>query len=113
LAAIDPGRPSDCCVFREAVKLLSCVKLFCKGCFRLWFLIPCVQQNSRELFGCPVCHRAPGGGLQTVVLVAQFSWVQNNSWDAFKLWCLQRSRQAGDQLPCVQCISQNPKFCCI
>ena len=39
----------------------------------------------------------PLGGLQIVVLVAQVPCVQRNSWDAFKLWYLQGSRQAGDQ----------------
>ena len=40
----------------------------------------------------------PLGDLQTVVSVIQLPCVQRSSWDAFKLWCLQGSRQAGDQL---------------
>ena len=36
--------------------------------------------------------------LQNVVLIAQLPCVQRSSWDAFKLWCLQGSRQASDQL---------------
>jgi hypothetical protein len=38
------------------------------------------------------------GDLQTGVSIVQLPCVQKSSWDGFKLWCLQRSRQAGDQL---------------
>ena len=39
----------------------------------------------------------PLGGLQTGVC-CPFALCTGSSWDTFKLWCLQGSRPAGDQL---------------
>ena len=49
--------------------------------------------------GSVVLHATePPRCLQTVVSIVQFPCVQRSFWDEFKLWCLQGSRQAGDQL---------------
>jgi hypothetical protein len=59
-------------------------------------------QGGFHSVGSFVIHATePPGGLQTVVFVAQLLCVQNNSWGAFKLLCLQRSLKAGNQL--LQC----------
>ena len=56
-------------------------------------------QGGFQSVGSVVLHSTePPGGLQTVVSVAQLPCVQRNSWDAFKLWCLQGSIKAGNQL---------------
>ena len=66
-----PGRPLDCWVFRGAVQLLSCVKMFFMVSYGLWFLFSLSQQNSREAFSLlgQLTYMA-----QTVVV--------------FRLWCL-------------------------
>ena len=61
----------------------------------------CVAEHKEDFQSVwPVLLHAlePPGGLQIAVTLAQLPCVQRSSWDAFKLWCLQGSRQAGDQL---------------
>lgn len=63
-----PERPSDCWVFRETVKLFSCVKLFSRGWSMDCGFCFCVQSYSREAFGAVALHATePLRGLQTVV----------------------------------------------
>ena len=40
----------------------------------------------------------PLGSLHTIMSVTQLPCIQRSSWEAFKLCCLQESRQADDQL---------------
>ena len=65
------GFPSDYEIFRGAVKLLSCVKLFSRVDSGLWFLFPCVQQNSREAF----------------CLLGQLPCMPQSPQEVFRLWC--------------------------
>jgi hypothetical protein len=74
------------------------------GAYRLWFLFPCVWQNFREAFSLsdqlPCLPQNLGKSTDCSVFcpVAQLPCAHRSSWDAFKLCCLQGSRQAGDQL---------------
>ena len=66
-------------------------------------------QGGFQSVGLVALHATePPGGLQTVVSVAQLPCVQRSSWDAFKLWCLQGNRQAGDQLLSCPVCSRSP-----
>ena len=107
-----PGSPSDCWIFKEAVRLLFSEKMFSRGIYCLWFLCPCMQQNSRggfKSFGSVVLYSTdPPGGLQTVMSIAQLPFIQRSSWDSCKVWCLQGSIQAGNQLLCCIVCSKSP-----
>ena len=91
-----------------------------------------MKQNSREAFSLlgqfPCMSQSLQGGLQILLSVAHLPTVQMSSpWDAFKLWCLQGSRHAGDQflgflgvadflgcqLLCVQQISLDVSVCSV
>jgi len=66
----------------------------CGFCFSVCSSTP---GSSFSLLGLYACYRTPrrssnGGVGCTVVLITE------NSWHAFKLWCLQGSREAGDHL---------------
>jgi hypothetical protein len=69
----------------------------CGFCFPVYSRTPFCQ--------LPCMPQSPPGGLQTVVFIAQLPCVQKSSWDSFKLWCLQESRQTG--LSCPVC-SRSP-----
>ena len=58
------GRPSDCCIFRGTVKLLSCVNMFSRDSMDYGFCFPVCIRTSRRLsvcwVSCPACLRPPG-----------------------------------------------------
>ena len=71
-----------------------------QGPYGLWFLFPCVQQNSREAFNLlgqlpPILQSAQETFRQVALCTEEFL-------DAFNMRSLQGNRKAGDQLPCVQ-----------
>ena len=79
----------------------------------------CVAEHKEDFQSVwPVLLHAlePPGGLQIAVTLAQLPCVQRSSWDAFKLWCLQGSREAGcsvalcaaDLLGCLRLWCQLP-----
>lgn len=58
------------------------------------------------LSDCQVsCSACSGASSETVVLISQLLLMQWNSWDAFRLWCSQGHRQAGD-LPLKNALSR-------
>jgi hypothetical protein len=84
-----------CCIFTGAVKLLSCVKMFSRGTYRLWFLFPCVQQNFREAFS--VFGQLPSVLLSCGVYCSEYricsaalSAADPLGW--VRIWCLHGSR---------------------
>lgn len=107
------GRPSDCWFFRGAAKLLSCVKLFYRDGYGLWFLFHCVEQNYRETFiligqlsYMPQSHREV---FRLQCQLPSFSVYGRSpgmllSCGAFRLWC---------QLPCGHLISWDALDCCV
>ena len=72
-----PRRPLDCCVFRGAVKLLSCVKL---RCLRIVVSISLcaaeLQGDFQSVVSVALLAALPQGCLWTVALVAQLPCVQ-------------------------------------
>ena len=58
------GRPSTCWVFRGAVKLLFCGKIFSRGPTDCGFCFSVCSKTPRRLsvcwVSCPACHRVPG-----------------------------------------------------
>ena len=73
----------------------------CGFCFPVWSRIP--GMLSVCCIRCPACHRTPFPDCGV-----HLPCVQRNSWDAFKLWCLQGSKLAGNQLlSCPEC-SRSP-----
>ena len=52
----------------------------------------------------------PLGSLHTVMSDAQLPCMQRSSWEAFKLCCLQESRQADDQLLNCPVCSRYPEM---
>ena len=57
-----------------------------------------LQEGFQSIMSVALCAIEPLGGLQSEVSVAQLLCVQRRSWDAFSLWYLQGSIQAGNQL---------------